>query len=83
MLEELTITGDDLVAHEAQISKQLMVMGLAVSQTTLLVVAMSEERLLALGADKMLQRGKNNIRKPYSFKSPNHPPQHASAFPAP
>lgn len=55
MLGELTVTGDDLVAHEAQISKQLMVMGLAVSQTTLLVVAMSEERLLALGADKMLQ----------------------------
>jgi hypothetical protein len=50
-----------LIADEAQIAEELVVVSLAVRQTLLLVVAMAEERLLALGAHEMLdQTEKNN-----------------------
>lgn len=48
------ITIDDVVADKANVAKQLMVMNLAVSQSFLLVVTRSQERLLTLGTDKML-----------------------------
>lgn len=48
------IAGNDLIAHKAEIAKQLVIVSLAVGQTTLFVVPMAEEGLLALGADKML-----------------------------
>ena len=51
----LTITGNYLITHKAQIAKQLVIMRLAIGQSLLLVVAVSQKRLLALGANKMLQ----------------------------
>jgi hypothetical protein len=48
------IAGDHLIADEAQIAEELVVVSLAVRQTLLLVVAMAEERLLAFGAHEML-----------------------------
>jgi len=44
---------DDLVAHLAQVPKQLVVVGLTVGKAFPLVVPISKERLLALGADKV------------------------------
>jgi hypothetical protein len=45
---------DDLVAHVAEVAKQLVVVRLAVGQALALVVTVTEERLLALGAHKVL-----------------------------
>jgi hypothetical protein len=50
------IAGDHLIADEAQIAEELVVVSLAVRQTLLLVVAMAEERLLAFGAHEMLDQ---------------------------
>lgn len=54
--EPLTVTSDDLIADEAQISKQLMIVRLAVGHATLLVVTMAKEGFLTLGTHKVLQR---------------------------
>lgn len=48
------VTGDDLIADEAQVSKQLMIVRLAVGHATLLVVPVTKERLLTLGTHEML-----------------------------
>lgn len=56
-----TITGNHLIANKAQISKELMIMILTISQTTFLVMTMTEERFLTFGTNKMLQ--KINIHK--------------------
>ena len=45
---------DDGVAHVAEVPEQLVVVGLAVGQTLALVVAVTEEGLLALGAYEVL-----------------------------
>ena len=45
---------DDLVAHVAEVSEQLVVVGLAVGEPLALVVLVAEERLLALGAHEVL-----------------------------
>jgi len=44
----------DLVAHVAQVAEELVVVGLAVRQAFPLVVSVTQERFLALGADKVL-----------------------------
>lgn len=49
-----TISRNDLVADETEISKQLVIMSLAVSEALLLVMTMTQERLLAFGAYEML-----------------------------
>jgi hypothetical protein len=49
-----TITSNDLITHEAQVSEQLVVMRLTVSQALLLIVAVAQERLLTLGTHEML-----------------------------
>lgn len=59
------ITSNDLVAHIAQISKQLMVMLLAVGKSLLLVMAMTMEWLLTFGTYEvlnmpMLSKGSDN-----------------------
>lgn len=51
---KITITSNDLIAYEAQIAKQLMVMCFTVSQSTLLIMAMAQKWLLTLGAHKVL-----------------------------
>jgi hypothetical protein len=56
-----TITSNDLVTHKAQVSKQLMVMCLTISQALLLIVTVSQERLLTLGAHKMLRKHKESL----------------------
>lgn len=48
------VPGDDLVANEAQIAEELMIVRLAVGHSTLLVVPMAQEGFLALGTDKVL-----------------------------
>lgn len=48
------VPGDNLVANEAQITEQLMIVRLAVGHSALLVVPMAQEGLLALGTDKVL-----------------------------
>lgn len=48
------VADNDLVADEAHIAKQLVVVRLAVRQTLLFVVLVAEEGLLALGAHKVL-----------------------------
>jgi hypothetical protein len=50
----LTITRYHLVAHEADIAKELVVVVLAVCQTFLLIVPSAKERLLAFGTHEML-----------------------------
>ena len=50
----LTISVDDLVADEAQVAEELMVVQLAVGLPLLLVVPVAQEGLLALGAHKVL-----------------------------
>ena len=50
----LTITINDSIADKAQISKQLMVVGLTVCQTLAFVVAVPHKRLLTLGTHKVL-----------------------------
>lgn len=59
------ITSNDLVAHIAQVSKQLMVMLLAVGKALLLVMAMTMEWLLTFGTYEvlnmpMLSKGSDN-----------------------
>lgn len=49
-----TIASNDLIANETQISKELMIMRLAIGQAPLLVVPMTQEGLLTLGAHEML-----------------------------
>lgn len=44
----------DLIAHKAQIAKELMVMSFTVSKTLLLVVSMAKEGFLTLRAHKVL-----------------------------
>lgn len=51
-----TVTSDNLVADVAEVPKQLMIMLFTVSQTFLLIVAMTVERLLTFGAYKVLQK---------------------------
>jgi hypothetical protein len=58
--ETHTITSNDLITHEAQVSEQLVVMCLAVSQALLLIVAVTQERLLTLGTHKMLHIHNNS-----------------------
>jgi len=58
---------DDLVAHIAQVPEQLMVVGLTVGKAFPLVVAVSHERLLALGADEVFDA-------PMFPKCGDHPP---------
>lgn len=48
------ISLDDLVADIAEVSKELVVVGLAVGQALPLVVPVAQERLLALGTHKVL-----------------------------
>lgn len=48
------IASDDLIAHETQITKQLMVVRLTVGHTALLVVPVAKERLFTLGTHKVL-----------------------------
>lgn len=69
-LYKLTISGDNLVAYKAKIAKKLMVVSFAVGKSFFLIMPVSEERFLALGAHEMLankytelisQRGK--VRK--------------------
>lgn len=48
------ISPNDLVAHEAQVPEQLMIVGLAVRQALLLVMPMSQEWLLTAGTHKVL-----------------------------
>jgi len=48
------ISSNHLVAYKTQVAKQLVIMGFTVSQTFLLVVAMTKERFLTLGTYKML-----------------------------
>lgn len=48
------IAGNHLVAHEAQVTKQLVVVRLTIRQTALLVVPVAQERFLALGTHKVL-----------------------------
>lgn len=50
----LTISIDNSIADKAQVSKQLVVVGLAVCQTLALVVAVPHEGLLTLGTYKVL-----------------------------
>lgn len=45
---------DDLVAHVAEISEELVIVRFAVRQALALVVTVAQERLLALGANKVL-----------------------------
>ena len=54
MQQEPTVAWDDTIAGEADVSKQLVVVDLAVGQPLLLVVARSEKRFLTLGAHEML-----------------------------
>lgn len=51
---QITITADDLIADEAQVAEQLMVVRFAVGEAAFLVVPMAQERLLALGANEVL-----------------------------
>ena len=57
---KLTITSNNLIADEAQVTKKLMIMGLAVSQTTFLIMAIAQEGFLALAAHKMLTKMTKN-----------------------
>jgi len=43
-----------LIAYVAQVAKELVVVGLAVSQTLPLIMAVAKEGLFALGANKVL-----------------------------
>lgn len=45
---------DHLIANEALVSKELIVMLLAISQTLALVMSFAEERALAPGANKVI-----------------------------
>lgn len=49
-----TIASNDLIANETQISEELMIMRLTVRQAALLVVSMTQEGFLTLGAHEML-----------------------------
>lgn len=48
------ITIDNSITYEAQVSKQLVVVGLTVCQSLALIVAVPHERFLTLGTHKML-----------------------------
>lgn len=48
------IARDDLIANEAKIPKQLMIMRFAVGQAFLFVMAVTKERFLAFGTSEML-----------------------------
>lgn len=48
------VTANNLIANEAEISEQLMVVGFAIGKTTFFVVAVSQKWLLAFGTHKML-----------------------------
>lgn len=61
------ISGNDLIAHEAQIPEQLVVMRLAVGQAALLVMTMTQEGFLALRANKMLHVPVLAQRRDYSL----------------
>jgi hypothetical protein len=50
----LTISRNDTIARETDVSKQLMIVDLAVSQSLLLIMAGAKKRFLTFGADKML-----------------------------
>lgn len=48
------VSGDNLIANEAKIPEQLMIMGFAVGEALLLVMTMTEEWLFAFGAHEVL-----------------------------
>lgn len=52
--ERLTITVDNLVTDEAEVTKELMVVQLAVGLSFLLVVPVAEERFLTLHTHEVL-----------------------------
>ena len=54
MFRQLTIATDDLIAYEAQVSKQLMIMRFAIGQSTFLVVPMAQKWFFTLGTHEML-----------------------------
>ena len=51
-----TIASDNLVTDEAQIAKQLVIVSLAIGQSFLFVMAVTQERLLAFGTHKVLKQ---------------------------
>ena len=51
-----TVASDNLVANEAQVSEQLVVVSLAIGQSFLFVMAVTQERLLAFGTHKVLKQ---------------------------
>lgn len=53
-VSELTIAADDLIANEAQVAEELMIVSLAVSESTFFVVPMAQKGLLAFGTHEML-----------------------------
>ena len=66
---------DDLVAAVAEVAKQLVVVSLTVGQTFPLVVPVTKERFLTLGADKVFHtvgfpQGRHH---PTFYWSPAHP----------
>ena len=48
------VTLDDLVAHVAEVAKELVVVSLAVGKALPFVVTIAEERLLTFGTNEML-----------------------------
>lgn len=66
-MNTLTIPANDLIAHEAQISEQLMIMCFAIGETAFLVVTMAQKWFFAFGAHKVLnmpmfaQRGNDTL----------------------
>ena len=50
----LTISGYDIITHKAQISKQLMIMYLTISQSSSLIMSRSMKRLLTFSTYKVL-----------------------------
>jgi len=48
------ISVDDVIAHKADVAKQLMVVDLTVRQALLLIMTSAQERLLTLGTHKVL-----------------------------
>lgn len=50
----LTISANNLITNETQVSEQLVVMRLAIGQASLFIMAMTQEGFLALGTHKVL-----------------------------
>ena len=58
-----TFVLDDVVADEADVAEEHVVVGAAVGLALLLVVTVPQERLLALGADKVLPGEERSVGK--------------------